>query len=139
MKTNCALTLYNKYYDANTKKNVYHRKTIPAAMWENRKARNVLATGGNIAVDQATIYIPVKENIDSFLSPKNWQGLTDKSENWTLQRGDLVVKGQISDEVNDEFPPTKLKAKYDDVLEISTIDTMDMGSQNMRHWQVGAK
>lgn len=139
MKTNTALTLYNKYYDSESGLNVYPRTVIPAVMWQNRKARNVLASGGNLAVDQATIFIPFTGNLDNFTAAKAWLALSDKSANWTLQRGDLVVKGEVNDELGSEFTPSDLKAKYDDVLEISMIDTMDMGSKKLQHWQVGAK
>lgn len=139
MKTNTALTLYNKHFDPDTKAEVYERHVIDAVMWENRKARNILASGGNIAVDQATIYIPFGGNQDSFMFVKAWKNLTVKTGFWTLQRGDLVVKGEVYDELGASFTPSELKAKYDDVLEITVIDTQDMGTLAMRHWQVGAK
>jgi hypothetical protein len=34
---------------------------------------------------------------------------------------------------------TDLKAKYDDVLTITSVDTFDNGSDYMRHWRAGAK
>jgi hypothetical protein len=33
---------------------------------------------------------------------------------------------------------TALKAKYDDVVKITSVDTMDVGSRSMRHFQCGA-
>jgi len=140
MRTNTALTLYNKYYNSTTKKEMYQRWVISKVMWENRKARNILASGGNTAADQAMIYIPFSTNLTTFLGPIAWLALADKTSNLTLQRGDLLVKGEIAQEVDDvTFTPTDLKAAYDDVLEISSIDTYDMGSYALRSWAIGAK
>lgn len=144
MRTNADLTLYNRYVEGNVE--LYQRTQILGVSWENRKARNVLASGGNIAADQAVIYIPLERGAD-FVAPKAWMALADKEGKWTLVVGDYVVKGLVEDEIHGPMtsPPlpaftiTKLKAKYDDVLAISSVDTMDLGSTSMRHWQIGAK
>ena len=33
----------------------------------------------------------------------------------------------------------KMREMYDDVYDITTIDTRDFGSPDMQHWQVGAR
>lgn len=141
MRTNAYLTLYNKRVVNH--KEVYQRVQLQGGvMWENRKGRNVLASGGNIAADQAAIYIPM--SIVGYLPPREWQGLSDESgdedaELWTLQVGDVIVRDLVDDELTDDFTLSNLKAKYDDVLTISSVDTMNAGSPQMHHWQVGAK
>jgi hypothetical protein len=140
MITNADLTLYNKYIEE--RKERFQRVQLLGVMWENRKARNVLASGGNIAADQAAIYIPM--SIPGYLAPKEWQAGQDESGDedlvtWTLQTGDFVVRGLVDDELDDDFGPSALKAKYDDVLVISSVDTMKAGGEAMHHWQVGAK
>jgi hypothetical protein len=144
MRTNADITIYNKYISSGAEK--YQRAAVVAVAWENRKARNVLATGGDIAANQATIYIPWARGTD-YIGPKAWQALSVKTGKWTLQNGDIVVRGVIADEIHDAvvsppsaaFTPTMLKAKYDDVLTISSVDTMNGGSVGMWHWQIGAK
>ncbi|MBX3046981.1 MAG: hypothetical protein KF698_08305 [Anaerolineales bacterium] len=140
MMTNADLTLYNQYIE--DRKPRFQRVQLKGVMWENRKARNVLASGGNIAADQAAIYIPMA--IPGYQSPKAWRAGQDESGDedvltWTLQTGDIVVRGLVEDELTDEFGPAALKAKYDDVLSVSSVDTMEAGSEAMHHWQVGAK
>lgn len=140
MIANADLTLYNKYIE--DRKERFQRVQLKGVMWENRKARNVLASGGNLAADQAAIYIPM--SIAGHQEPMEWRTGQDESgdedvETWTLQTGDLVVRGLVDDELTDEFGPSALKAKYDDVLVISSVDTMKAGSADMHHWQVGAK
>lgn len=137
MKTNCDVTLYNKYIDPDNRTDKYQRTEIRGVFWENRKAANVIKSG-LLAADQASIYISFAVGTNH-LDPVEWQALEDKTGKWTLQVGDYIVKGIVTDEVSSTFTITKLKAKYDDVLAISSIDTQDYGSASMRHWQLGGK
>ncbi len=134
MRTNCDLTIYNCYLVNGAE--TYQRTVIQRVMWENRKARNVLASGGNLAADQAVVYIPLARGL-AYLAPKAW--LANKSGHWTLQVGDVIVKGLVTDTIGPSFTISALKAKYDDVLVISSVDTMDMGSASLQHWKVSAK
>lgn len=136
MKTNADLTLYNKYVDPATRSEKYQRTVIHEVLWENRKAANVIKSG-LMEADQASIYIPFQRGA-CFLSHTEWQALTSKTGWWTLQVGDFVVRGVVTDEITSSFTITGLKAKYNDVLSIKSVDTMDYGSQALRHWQIGA-
>lgn len=136
MRTNADATLYNKYVDPTTRSEKWQRAVILAVTWENRKAANTIATGGQIAADSAYIYIPMTRGAN-YLPPKAWQ--SSKAGKWTLQEGDVILRGAVSDELSDTLTLTGLKAKYDDVLVISSVDTMDNSSMALRHWKVGAK
>jgi hypothetical protein len=145
VRTNADLTIYNKHVAGGVE--AWQRAQIQAVAWENRKGANVLRAGGNIAADQAAVYIPFARG-DNYLAPRAWQALADKTGKWTLQVGDFIVKGLVEDDVHGEIedsPPvpaftiSDLKAKYDDVLQVTSVDTMDSGSLSIRHWQLGAK
>lgn len=136
MRTNTGATIYNKYIDPTTRSEKWQRAQLVAVMWENRKAANVIKSG-LLAADQAAIYIPFSLGAN-YLDPVAWQALVTKTGMWTLQVGDVIVKGLVSDEITGAFTITSLKAKYDDVLKITSVDTMDMGSASMQHWQLGA-
>lgn len=136
MRTNTGATLYNKYIDAATRSEKWQRSQLVAVLWENRKAANVVKSG-LLAADQAAIYIPFSLGAN-YLDPVVWQALVAKTGKWTIQVGDVIIKGLVSDEITGAFTITSLKAKYDEVLKITSVDTMDMGSASMRHWQVGA-
>ena len=139
MRTNTALTIYNKYYDPDEQEEVYQRFVLSAVEWEDRKDSNVLASGGDKAANQAVIYIPFAVGNPYYEKAKVWLALADKSANFTLQINDLVVKGNVLDELDEDFTPSDLLKEYDDVLRITSVDTFDMGSFSMRHWKVGAK
>ena len=145
LQTNSDVTLYNRYLSSGAEK--YQRTVITGVAWENRKAANVLASGGNIASDQVAVYIPLARGA-AYVAPKAWLALSSKTGYWTLNVGDVIVRGAVTDEIHEAVvgPPavaafrlSDLKAKYDDVLAITSVDAMDMGSPSMQHWQVGAK
>jgi len=131
MQVNADITIYNKISGTEQ----YQRTQISDVVWENRKVVNVIQSG-LLSADQATIYIPFKRG-ENYLAPKTWQALITKTGRWTLQVGDFIVNGLITDEIGTGFTITALKKKYDDVLIIKSVDTMNMGSAAMRHWQLG--
>lgn len=132
MRTNCNITLYNKVSGE-----TYQRTELHGVFWENRKGVNVIKSGLT-AADQASIYIPFYVD-DGYQKPKSWQALATKTGKWTLQTGDYIVKGIVTDAISSTFTISNLKATYDDVLQITSVDTQDYGSPDLQHWQIGAK
>ena len=93
---------------------------------------------GMMEADSASIFIPFARGAN-YLKPIAWQELLSKAGKWTLQIGDVIVRGLVSDEISSSFTITNLKEKYDDTLTISSVDSMDSGSANLQHWRIGAK
>jgi hypothetical protein len=91
-----------------------------------------------VASNSALVMIPFARG-DDYLKPKAWQALADKSDNWTLQEGDIIVRDIVIDEITGGFTITDLYAAYDDVLMITSVAAMDEGSANIRHWEVNCK
>ena len=75
----------------------------------------------------------------NYLATKAWQALVTEDRQVDAPAGDFVIQGLVTDEIGSTFTITDLKAKYDDVLIISSVDPMDEGSLALQHWQVGAK
>ena len=135
MRTNADMTIYNKYLSSGADK--WQRTQIENVKFEGTKASSGLSSG-RLASNVATIYIP-KDRGDNYTAPKAWQALVTKTGKWTLQDGDVIVKGLVTDEIGTGFTMTQLFAKYDNVLTITSVDTMDAGSASIQHWQIGAK
>ena len=143
---NSVITLYNRYVDGRKEK--YHRSEIRDVVWQASKAVSS-AGGGLLSSNVATVFIPFAVGTQ-YVAPKAWQALTTKA-GLTLQEGDLIVRGIVTDEITEAIAETEetaavpafsvsdLRAKYDDVITITAVDAMDQGSANMRHWQVGCK
>lgn len=133
MITNGHITIYNKYIENRAEK--WQRSVIRDVNWQDMKA--VMGTKqGLLASNRATIFIPMSNHTE-YLTPKAWA--QNKTNHWTLNEGDIVVRGEVSDEITNGFTIKSLYAKYDDVVQITSVDPMNMGSENMRHWEVGAK
>lgn len=139
VRTNASITVYNRYIDTTTTppSEAWHSAQIAGVAWENRKASNTLASGGRIQADQAAIYIP-KERDANYLQPREWQALATKGDYWTLQEGDVIVRGLVDDVISASFTMTALKRAYNDVLTISSVDLYDNGSRSLQHWKVSA-
>jgi hypothetical protein len=136
MLTNANLTIYNKYIDATTRSEKYQRAIIVGVFWENRSAANKLASGGQVASDKARVFVPFARGAN-YVKPKAWQALTTKTGKWTIQEGDVIVYGLVSDTIGDSFTVTDLQAKYDDVLTVTSVDRQD--ALSLGHWEVSAK
>jgi hypothetical protein len=136
MKTNADITIYNKSVDPVTRSEIWTRHQVIEVTWENTKAINVLRSG-LLEADRYTIYIPFY-SAGYYLAPIAWQALSDKGNNWTLQMGDVMVRGLVTDEISSSFTISDLKRKYDDVAVIRSVDRMDTGSAILSHYQIGA-
>lgn len=135
MIPNGHITIYNRYFVSRVE--TYQRTVIKNVVWEATKAVSGRSTGV-LASNVATVFIPMARGTD-YLKPKAWQALVTKTGNWTLQEGDVIVRGEVTDNITTEYKLTDLRAEYDDVVVISSVDAMDQGSPNMQHWEVGCK
>jgi len=137
LQTNSTLTIYNKYVDGTTRAEKYQRTVVGSVMWQGAKASSA-ASGGLLASNTATVFIPFALGA-AYKEPQAWLALSSKTGYWTLREGDILVKGTVTDTISDSFTMTALKAKYNNVVMVTSVDIMDMGSAHMQHWMVGAK
>lgn len=133
MIPNGHITIYNRYFESRLEK--YQRTVIRDVVWQATKAVSGRSTGV-LASNVATVFIPMARGAD-YLKPKAWQ--LARSGKWTLQEGDVIVRGEATDEITTEYTITSLRAEYEDVVTITSVDAMDQGSANVQHWQVGCK
>jgi len=133
MIPNGHITIYNRYFESRLEK--YQRTVIRDVVWQATKAVSGRSTGV-LASNVATVFIPMARGAN-YLKPKAWQAA--KSGKWTLQEGDVIVRGEATDNITTEYTITSLRAEYEDVVTITSVDAMDQGSANVQHWQVGCK
>ena len=126
------VTIYNKYKDsAGTEK--WQRTVLSGVFWDSSKGAVVRKTGVASA-DGLMLIVPMDVTVPSdrqYKKPKEWVALADKTRTWTLQSGDTVILGEIDYEV---VRSSKELLAYDDVLNISNVDTRDYGG-GMSHWE----
>jgi len=130
-----SITVYNKYTSSSAE--AYTRRVLVADMWSNRKAQNVIRSGGFLDADSATIIISsVRDGNESYYEALAWNALATKI-GWTLQRGDVIVKGSVSKVISSSYHLSNLMNDYEEVVRISSIDIRNLG--NVKHWVIGVK
>lgn len=131
---NSDITIYNKYILNRAEK--YQRFEITAVVWQATSA--ISRAKEQVSANSALIMIPFAYGAN-YLKPKAWQTLADKSGYWTLQEGDVIARGVVTEEIDTEYKISDLRADYDEVVTIHAIAAMDEGSANVRHWEVNCK
>ena len=142
MLSNTSATVYNRVADRDTDRVSYLRTEIPAVHWEESYAasdkdkshdriRSVAALiDFSVCRYMAKQYLPAHEFA---LLP-----LSEASQYWTLDCGDIIIKGSVADEIDLSGRKQWLLAHPNAAL-ITAVQTYDMGSPAMQHWEVTAK
>lgn len=142
MLANTTATIYNKSVDYNTDAVVYNRTVLPAVHWED--GISAAAKGKSRAEDRPVFvsidFIVASEMEKQYLPAHEYAQLptTDQSKYWTLAIGDILLKGTVEDEIPDRGIKHWL-AQHPQAASITALETLDLGSKNMQHWEVTAK
>lgn len=157
------ITIYNRYKEDGQEKT--QRTILAGAFWNSIKGAVARKTG-NAAADSVQLIIPFNvdtrkdrlmlagsgeeyfltkdeskylindERYKTYLRPKEFACLSDKTGKWTLAPGDVIILGAS------DYEPVKsiseLRTLYDDVLVITSVDTRAFGG-DMAHWEVSGK
>lgn len=134
MIPNADITVYNKYIDSATRSEKYQRAEVKSVVWQSTKAISQMRT--QTAANVALVMIPFERGTQ-YAAPKAWQAA--KSGKWTLQEGDVIVRGIVTDEITGAYTITDLRAEHENVVTIASVDAMDQGSSNSQHWEVNCK
>ena len=131
---NNSITIYNKYTDNGVEK--WKRTIIHGVYFDSTRGRN-FNKSGNDKVNKAQVIIPkTNMRMTGYLSPKDFNSAEDKTNKWTLQEDDTIVKGEINYEI---IKSTKeLYQNYENVYVITSVDYKDFGN-DMSHWEVNAR
>lgn len=155
MKTNCSITLYNKYTEKSTQKTLYKKtviKKINAITGANWQGQPFVATVNSAEsskgvvniVSSINVFIPMINNLSgkSYIDPIAWRGLADidRDKYFTFQEQDYIAKGEcdFKDNANMNEIPSLSKTK-DNVITIMSAIVNDNGSPRMRHFMIGGK
>ena len=143
------VTVYNMMEDVTTGMDTYNITILRGVFLDVSKAANVMKSG-LASADAATLYIPMSIKAvnaktgeeQKFVSPKEYEQLEDVSGYWTLREsGDVssVVCFFVKGEVVENAGYQSMDTRYDDVYDVSSVDTRDFGSKSMWHWEVGGR
>lgn len=152
MKTNCNVTLYNKYTDKTTKAESWKVTVIKGfndkfgAMWQGHEEAGVSTaeTGKGVlnVTDEIKVYIPMDSDFNgkAYIEPKAWFKLADSERDkfFTFQQTDRIVKGECDFIPDSTHLITNLN-NYDNVVSIMSIKINDFGSKKLQHYALGGK
>ena len=119
----------------------YNTTVLRGVMLQASKRANVNKSG-LVDADAVTLFIPFSVDAEgkAFVKPKEYDAQEDKSNYWTLKKGDdssavacYFVKGVIPQGMS----YADALETYDDVYRVTSVDVRDFGSASMQHWQVG--
>lgn len=92
MITNAVLTIFNQFPDRENKKMIFVPHKLDS-VWFYTNQKSSVGTDGLSSADEYKIRVPYSICSD-WLPPNDYRGLTDPSNNWTVQNGDLFIVGE---------------------------------------------
>lgn len=120
MITNESLTIYNRKLDPETRQYVYRRTEIPNVHWYTDQKVSI-GDNGLISADLYKIRIPAGRQTERFVPADKYAALPYGEEKrcWTVENGDLFVKGIVRDEITKESDLKNKHYVYGKVLSFS--------------------
>lgn len=137
---NTTITIYNKYTDPQTQIVRWYRHKVEGAFWKYSGNKVVI---DKVVLDTKTIICRIRKD-EKFLERHKWISVpNDKMSNYfTFAQGDIIVKGDVEDEINEYTSGTRssdLKKKYKALqgcLEIQEWSDNTGGGRGNEHYFV---
>ena len=117
---NDVITVFNAKLDADTGNDVYHATTITGVSWFCEIASNV-DNSGLKAANKFTIRIPETADFSekAFVDPQTYAASVDVRGVFTLQNGDIIVRGSV---IEENPRPAALHKKYEAFTVLGVTD-----------------
>jgi hypothetical protein len=137
---NTTITIYNKYTDPQTQLVKWYRHKVDGAFWKYSGNKVVV---GSTVLETKDIICRIRKD-DSFKEKHEWINIPndEMSQYFTLAQGDIIVKGEVDDEINEYTSGTRstdLKKKYKNLqgcLEIQEWANNTGGGRGNEHYYV---
>ena len=96
---------------------IWTRHEVQPVMWQSAEIA-IADQQGVTSADKASVYVPLTSGVYAF------------------KKGDVLVKGIVSDVISSSFTISALMAKYSTWIKIRQADCKDYGSTGMHHWEL---
>ena len=131
---NGTVTVYNARVDPDQRMEVYTPTVLTGVSWHCETVSTVVDSGLK-AANRFVLRIPadVRAEGKAFAEPGDYRAAGDAGGSWTLQKGDVIVKGAWTDILS----PAQLRERFgtDRVMTVMGV-TDDRGRPRGRHWRV---
>lgn len=131
MLTNADMTLYHRDHASET----WERKHLKGVAWQDRKAVRT-EEGGLVSADLTSVFIPGDVEF-TYVQPKIYA--KGNTASYTVDNGDIVVRGIIDYVIGEENTVAKLQATYDDVMTVTSVKDRMYGSAALQHIELEVK
>lgn len=128
------VTVYNARVAPEMRTEVYAPTVLRGVSWQ-RETVSVVVGSGLKAANRHTLRIP--EEVDAggsvWVEPKDYRAAADVCGLWTLQKGDVIVKGECTDILT----LAQLRERFgaENVLTVVGV-TDNRHASNAKHWKV---
>ncbi len=137
---NTTVTIYNRYEDKQTNLVRWFRTTVTGAFWKYTGNKVFV---GNTVLETKDIICRLRKD-DKFLEKQDWLAIPNDlmSQYFTLSQGDIIVKGEVDDEINEYVSGMRssdLKKKYKSLqgcIEIQEWANNTGGGRGNEHYYV---
>lgn len=133
MYTNSDCTVYNRRLNKDNRRDIWVRTQICGVLWISSHA-NRHSGKGDISDSSVTVYIPEDACDKPYKPPKDYA--SDPSGAYTLAPGDLIIRGLIAEDIDDNTTVSALLQKYDDAHMILSCKDNRYGSKELQHFCV---
>lgn len=134
------VTIYNRYENPQTQLVTWYRYVVDKCFWKYSGSK---VTINDVVLDTKDIICRIRVN-NAFLEKHEWiaKPNDEMSNYFTLAQGDIIVKGEVDDEINEyqaNHRSSDLKAKYKALqgcLEIQEWSNNTGGGRGNEHYFV---
>ena len=117
------VTIYNKFTDPQTKVVKWYRTVIEGAFWKYVSEKLII---GNTVLETNNTICRIRKD-DRFIEKYLWLNIPndEMDEYFTLGKGDIIIKGEVEDEINEYQSgnrSTDLISKYKELQGCITVD-----------------
>lgn len=134
MITNADMTIYNQKINPETKLTEYMRTQITGIHWYMEQKTSVDDKGLH-SKDVYKIRIPedAETGTKRYVTPEEYQKMEDASSAWTIQNGDIFVKGLVDDPIK---KASDIFRKYPECSG-RVFSWSDNRFGGLPHWRIG--
>ena len=130
---NDTLTLFNRRLDPKSGYDEYHRTVISGISWYST-VKSTVTDKGLKSANLYTIRIPIDAVFDgkSWIDPKGYTEAENVDGLFTLNEGDLIVKGSVT---LDNATPAQIHKQFSEAFTVLSV-TDNRRAPNAKHWKV---
>jgi hypothetical protein len=133
MNTNADITLYSKWYDRATRTDRWIRTQIRGVSWYGGQAATV-GEKGLLSAGKYTVRIPLESAPagKQYVAPEAYAAAASSALAglWTLQNGDIIVRGLQSLDITGPTQATALPESF------TVMGVSDNRRGSLQHWKV---